>query len=70
MNDIYAVKLVVIPYKASEANTVTHKRGVFIEQGVEKELEISKEYDMGIKQNSHWTDLPSLPPLLRCYTHR
>lgn len=47
MSDIYAVKFVVIPYKALEANTVAHERGVLTEQGVEKELEVSKEYDMG-----------------------
>lgn len=47
MSYIYAVKFVVIPYKALEANTVTHERGVLTEQGVEKELEINKEYDMG-----------------------
>lgn len=42
MSDIYAVKFVVIPYKALEANSVTYEGGVFTEPGVEKELEISK----------------------------
>lgn len=37
----------VICYEAIETNTVTQKMGVLTEQGVEKELELSKGDDMG-----------------------